>query len=75
MDAMRAQAERFGAEMVTDDVATVDLTAPVKTVTDSDGTTYAARSRHPRHGLGLPRARAGRRRRPLRARGVVVRHL
>ena len=29
---MRAQAERFGAEIISDDVTSVDLTAPVKTV-------------------------------------------
>ena len=32
MDEMRAQAERFGAEMVPDDVVEVDLTADVKIV-------------------------------------------
>jgi thioredoxin reductase (NADPH) len=44
MFAMRGQAERFGAEIITDDVATVSLEGPVKTVTDSYGTTYAART-------------------------------
>jgi thioredoxin reductase (NADPH) len=42
MEQMRAQAERFGADLVTDDVSAVDLTGPVKTVTDSEGTTYRA---------------------------------
>ncbi len=32
MDEMRAQAERFGAELITDDVIEVDLTGDVKTV-------------------------------------------
>lgn len=32
---MRAQAEKFGAEMVDDDIVEVDLTADIKTVTDS----------------------------------------
>ena len=32
MDAMRKQAERFGAEMVSDDVVAVDLTAQPKVV-------------------------------------------
>ena len=41
---MRAQAERFGAEIVTDDVTAVDLTGEVKTVTDSEGTTYSAKA-------------------------------
>ncbi|GAB3117321.1 thioredoxin-disulfide reductase [Janibacter alkaliphilus] len=40
MLAMRAQAERFGAEIITDDVTAVSLDGPVKTVTDSEGTTY-----------------------------------
>ena len=42
MEQMRAQAERFGAELITDDVTSVDLTGPVKTVTDSEGNTYSA---------------------------------
>ncbi|MGC3955199.1 MAG: thioredoxin-disulfide reductase [Propionicimonas sp.] len=44
MIAMRAQAERFGAEIVTDDIASVDLTGPIKTVTDSEGNEYSART-------------------------------
>jgi thioredoxin reductase (NADPH) len=44
MEAMRAQAERFGAEIVTDDVVAVDLHADVKTVTDGEGHTYRARA-------------------------------
>ena len=59
MDEMRAQAERFGAELVADDVVEVDLTGDikiVKTVTD----TYRARSVILATGsgyrkLGLPR--------------------
>jgi thioredoxin reductase (NADPH) len=42
MDALRAQAERFGAQLVTDDVVSVDLTGPVKVVLDGDGTQHAA---------------------------------
>lgn len=41
---MRAQAERFGAELIADDVVAMDLTGPIKTVTDSEGTTHSARS-------------------------------
>src|SRR3954471_15811720 len=37
MDSLRAQAERFGAELVTDDVTSVDLTGALKTVTDGAG--------------------------------------
>jgi thioredoxin reductase (NADPH) len=44
MLAMRAQAERFGAEIITDDIVSVDLTGDVKTVTDSEGNSYSARA-------------------------------
>ncbi|MFF3462422.1 thioredoxin-disulfide reductase [Streptomyces sp. NPDC002619] len=44
MDNMRAQAERFGAELVPDDVVQVDLTGTVKTVTDSAGTVHRAKA-------------------------------
>jgi len=44
MLAMRAQAERFGAEIITDDVASADLVGEVKTVTDAEGNQYSARS-------------------------------
>ena len=44
MESMRAQAERFGAELVTDDVTSVELTGAVKTVTTGRGTTHSARS-------------------------------
>ncbi|WP_340559648.1 thioredoxin-disulfide reductase [Streptomyces sp. GSL17-111] len=59
MDQMRGQAERFGAELIPDDVTAVDLKADIKTVTDSAGTVHRARtviiatgSQHRR--LGLP---------------------
>jgi thioredoxin reductase (NADPH) len=38
MDEMRAQAERFGAELVADDVIEVDLTGEVKVVKTEEGT-------------------------------------
>ncbi|AWB93950.1 thioredoxin-disulfide reductase [Aeromicrobium chenweiae] len=44
MDKLRAQAERFGAELVSDDVTAVDLTGDIKTVTLGDGSTYRARA-------------------------------
>ncbi|MDQ6715646.1 MAG: thioredoxin-disulfide reductase [Actinomycetota bacterium] len=44
MEQMRAQAERFGAELVTDDVTAVDLTAEVKSVVDGEGNTHRARA-------------------------------
>jgi thioredoxin reductase (NADPH) len=43
MDEMRAQAERFGAELITDDVIEVDLVSDIKTVKTATDT-YAARS-------------------------------
>ena len=44
MDNMRAQAERFGAELVPDDIVEVDLTGTIKTVTDSAGTVHRAKA-------------------------------
>ena len=44
MDEMRAQAERFGAELVADDVTKVDLTGDVKVVTDGSGVEHRARA-------------------------------
>ncbi|SKB07083.1 thioredoxin-disulfide reductase [Aeromicrobium choanae] len=42
MDNLRAQADRFGAELVSDDVTSVDLTGDVKTVALANGSTYRA---------------------------------
>ncbi|MBV1939750.1 thioredoxin-disulfide reductase [Streptomyces sp. BV286] len=60
MDNMRAQAERFGAELVPDDIVTVDLSGEIKTVTDTAGTVHRAKaviittgSQHRK--LGLPK--------------------
>jgi thioredoxin reductase (NADPH) len=44
MLAMRAQAERFGAEIITDDIVTADLAGEVKTVTDAEGNSYSAQA-------------------------------
>jgi thioredoxin reductase (NADPH) len=44
MDALRRQAERFGGELVTDDVVEMDLTGDIKYVTDTEGNRYAART-------------------------------
>ncbi|MFF4181738.1 thioredoxin-disulfide reductase [Streptomyces sp. NPDC001691] len=59
MDNMRGQAERFGAELVPDDIVAVDLTGDIKTVTDTAGTVHRAKavivttgSQHRK--LGLP---------------------
>ncbi|UYQ63386.1 thioredoxin-disulfide reductase [Streptomyces peucetius] len=58
MDNMRAQAERFGAELIPDDIVAVDFSEDVKTVTDTAGTVHRARavivatgSQHRRLGL------------------------
>ena len=42
MDEMRTQAERFGAELVSDDIVEVDLTGDIKVVTDSAGAQHRA---------------------------------
>ncbi|MEU3656119.1 thioredoxin-disulfide reductase [Streptomyces sp. NPDC032161] len=59
MDNMRAQAERFGAELVPDDIVSVNLDGDIKTVTDTAGTVHRAKaiivatgSQHRK--LGLP---------------------
>ena len=44
MEEMRAQAVRFGAEMITDDVVDVQLDGDIKTVRDGSGREYQARS-------------------------------
>jgi len=44
MAGMRSQAERFGAELVMDDVVSLDLTGDIKTVTDGAGTVHKARA-------------------------------
>ncbi|MEW1861171.1 thioredoxin-disulfide reductase [Streptomyces sp. NBC_00669] len=44
MDNMRAQAERFGAELIPDDVVAVDFSGDIKSVTDSAGTVHQARA-------------------------------
>lgn len=41
---MRAQAERFGTEIITDDVTAAELGGEVKTVTDSEGKSYSAKA-------------------------------
>ncbi|MGW7290512.1 NAD(P)/FAD-dependent oxidoreductase [Streptomyces sp. NPDC054847] len=60
MDNMRAQAEKFGVEMIDDDITAVDLTGPVRLLTDSAGTVHRARTVIVATGsgyrkLGLPR--------------------
>ena len=74
MDAMRKQAERFGAELVSDDVIAVDLFATPKVVrTDSDD--LPGQGRDHRHRLQVQGAWRARREGARRARGVLVRHV
>ncbi|MFJ3962878.1 thioredoxin-disulfide reductase [Streptomyces sp. NPDC090036] len=44
MDNMRAQAEKFGAEMIDDDIVSVDLSGDIKLLTDSEGTAHRAKA-------------------------------
>ena len=44
MENMRAQAVKFGANLITDDVTTANLTGDVKTVIDGEGREYKAHS-------------------------------
>ena len=44
MENMKAQAERFGAQLITDDAVEVQLDGDVKTVVDGSGNTYQARA-------------------------------
>ena len=44
MSNLRSQAERFGAEIVTDDIVEVDLTGAIKSVTDSEGGVHRAKA-------------------------------
>lgn len=44
MDAMQKQAEKFGAEIVYDDVKDVDFNRPIKSVTTGDGMSYEAQA-------------------------------
>jgi thioredoxin reductase (NADPH) len=44
MDAMRKQAKRFGANLITDDVVEMDLSGPIKVLTDGSGNTVKAKA-------------------------------
>src|SRR5919107_2339967 len=44
MDNLREQTERFGAELVAEDIVSMDLTGELKTVTDGYGNTFVARA-------------------------------
>ncbi len=42
MENMRAQAEKFGAKLITDDVTAMELTGAIKSVTDGEGNVHKA---------------------------------
>jgi len=44
MDAMRKQAKRFGANLITDDIVEMDLSGPIKVLRDGSGNTIKAKS-------------------------------
>jgi thioredoxin reductase (NADPH) len=44
MDAMRKQAKRFGANLITDDIVEMDLSGPIKVLKDGSGNTTKAKS-------------------------------
>ena len=44
MEQFRAQAERFGAELIAEDITAMDLTGETKVVTDGYGNSYSART-------------------------------
>lgn len=44
MDAMRKQAKRFGANLITDDIVEMDLSGPIKVLKDGPGNTVKAKS-------------------------------
>jgi len=44
MDAMRKQAKRFGANLITDDIVEMDLTGPIKVLKDGSGNIMNAKS-------------------------------
>jgi len=44
MDAMRKQAKRFGANLITDDIVEMDLSGPIKVLKDGSGNTIKTKS-------------------------------
>ena len=81
MDNMRKQAERFGAEFLTDDVTRVELgdSRRCRAARPQDGVGRRDRvprpRRHPDHRFGLAAARRARRAGAARPRRVVLCHL
>ena len=71
MDNMRKQAERFGAEFLTDDVSRVDLTGEIKKVYVGE-TRIRGQGGRPGHRLRLAPAGRARRAGAARPRRVVL---
>ena len=57
MAKMQEQAEKFGTEVLYDDVTELDLAGPVKKVTLGSGAVHEAQTRDLRDRLGVPQAR------------------
>ena len=74
MDSMRKQAERFGAELIADDVTEVDLAATPKVIKTASET-YQARTVIVASGSRYRELDRGRREAAVRARRVLVRDL
>ena len=72
---MQEQAEKFGTEVVYDDVVNLELDGDVKTVTLGSGETHRGPGGDLRDRLRLPQARPRRRGAPLGPRRLLVRHL
>ena len=72
---MRKQAERFGAELVADDVTEVDLAATPKVVKTPTATTYLARTVIIATGSRYRELGVAGREAAVRARRVLVRDL
>ena len=72
---MQEQAERFGTEIVYDDVTKLELNGDIKRVTLGDGGVHEALTVIYATGSRVPQARPRRRDPTLRLRRLVVRHL
>ena len=73
MDQLRKQAERFGAELVADDVTEVDLRRPE--AGQGRRGHLSGQDRDHRYWIQLPRAGRARRKAPIRPRRLLVCHV
>ena len=72
MEQFRAQAERFGAELIAEDITAMDLTGETKVVTDGYGNSYSARTVILAMGSGYRKLGLAGRGPAVRARCVLV---